>query len=154
MNCPLCRAPIKTTSESGRYVTCFNGHETNIKSVLSCVLPIVPGWLCWQTRSNSGVSEIRYAYVGAKQTAAFKKYDEAGDDEVGQYLIDNYEDWMNHAYHGASIDWELDCAVPIHVIRAKLASAKLSVRNAQDREQELSELLIKLSETIDSVLPE
>ncbi len=140
MNCPLCRAPIKTTCASGRYVTCFGGHETNIKSVLPGVLPTIPGWICWQTRSNSGASEMRYDYIGEKQTAEFKRNEAAGEEnEVGQYLIDRYEDWINHAYHGADIDWEVDCAVPVAILAETLKNAEASVLYAQRKALKLAE---------------
>lgn len=125
MNCPLCRAPIKTTSASGRYVTCFSGHEADAKSVLPGVLPIIPGWLCWQTHSNSGISEVRYAYWGDNLAG----YED--NDEFGQVLMDRYEDWMNHAYHGARITWERNCAVPEARLRQELLSMELRVLNAQ-----------------------
>ena len=114
-NCPLCRAPIKETSVSGRYNTCFSGHETHVKSVLPGVLPMIPGWICWQTLSNSGISEMQYRFWGAETTAYYK----TNGDSLGQELIDRYEDWINHAYHSARIEWELDCAVPpVHIEKA------------------------------------
>jgi hypothetical protein len=137
MNCPLCRAPIKTTCASGRYVTCFNGHETNIKSVLPGVLPTIPGWICWQTRSNGGIPEMRYAYVGEYQTAEWSKNEE----DTAQELINRYEEWMEHSYHGARIEWELDCAVPHAILLKTLKNAEAAVLYAQRKAVILAEQL-------------
>ena len=126
-NCPLCRAPIKTTSEAGRYNTCFSGHETHVKSALPGVLPTIPGWICWQTTSNSGISEMRYRFWGAENTAYYK----ANDEGLGQELIDRYEDWMNHACHGPRITWELDCAVPPAVLSKAIESVNGRIAAAQ-----------------------
>jgi len=126
-NCPLCRAPIKTTSASGRYNTCWSGHETHVNSVLPSVLPTIPGWICWQTLSNSGISEMRYRFWGEETTAYYKTNGES----VGQELIDRYEDWMNHAYHGPRIEWELDCAVPTVYIEKAIDNIRERITNSQ-----------------------
>ena len=139
-NCPLCRAPIKSTSESGRYNTCYGGHETNVKSVLPGVLPTMPGWIGWQTGSNSGISEMRYRFWGAENTAYYKQRPER-EREIGQDLIDQYEDWMNHASHGPRIEWELDCAVPEACIAKQLREQKEAVAAAQSNVDTMQSML-------------
>lgn len=140
-NCPLCRAPIKTADARGRYNTCWSGHVTRVESALPGVLPVIPGWICWQTHSNSGISEVRYAFWGEKETAYFKSKGKEEERELGQHLIDQYEDWMNHASHGPRIEWELDCAVPKAVIEEAMERLRDRITNAQ---QELAVLQTQL----------
>lgn len=132
MNCPLCRQPIQCASTSGRTSTCFSGHVVNTKSLLPGVLPIIPGWLCWQTESNSGISEMRYAFWG-ENLAGYED-----DDSFGQELIDRYEDWINHASHGARITWGLNCAVPEQRLREELLSMELRAMNAQAAREKIA----------------
>ncbi len=136
MNCPLCRSPIRSVSTSGRTVTCFEGHETHFKSQLPGVLPTIPGWLCWQTRSNSGISEMRYAYWGDALA------DREDTDSFGQELIDRYEDWINHASHSAGIDWDRNCAVPAAIIAEH---ARRLFRKAEKALDQRTELLRQLA---------
>lgn len=117
-NCPLCRAPMReqTLSTSGNSIECFSGHRIATASVLPGVLPEIRGWLCWQTTSNSGVSAVRYDYLGAN---VLDDYDD--DDRFAQLLIDRYESWMNHSSHNPLIEWKRNCAVPRKEIEKAIA---------------------------------